>query len=153
MSGVLDKAVAALHVRMDDWAAAVEGVSAEFADDRSEALADPRLEAAQDAFYEALADFERETLPLLGLTPVAAEDEVGEADATQFAVTVLVTKPVAGAAERLGSAQVLVDEIAQDLVDRLGAEGFEVQGFGTSRADLLAGDDEPDADDEAEDGS
>jgi len=133
----LRAAVAALHARVDEWAAAVEGIAHESGGDSTEAMADPRLEAAQDRFYESLSHFEEASLPVLGLVPVeeTEPDEPLTFSADDFFLHFLVGVTPATPRGRLDEAFELIHAAGHALVDQLLDAGFEVPTFAASRGE------------------
>ncbi len=135
-------AIAAVHQRLDAWAAVVEGLALE-ADSTEDALADPRLEAAESGFEDALGDFHSAAGVMLGLPPLTRlEDDTAEepddegivVDGDDFFLHFVVGVPPGASAESLDRALDVVDDAGFDVLRRLEEAGFVVPSFGASRS-------------------
>ena len=137
----LDDAVAALHARVDAWAAAVESVGVSDEPD----LDDPRLEAAEEEFELAVADFHTAALQVLG---VDVDDDGDEADleVEELALHLLVGLPE-GAPEPAHRASAIVHDAGERLVGQLKSAGYQVPAwqFGCE-VELLMDDEDEDED-------
>jgi hypothetical protein len=133
----LRETLATLHARIDEWAAAVEGVAVESDGDSAQAMADPRLEAAQERFYEGLARFEDASLPVLGVVREQEQDaqENVEFPADDFFLHFLVGIAPSAPRERFEEAFELIHQAGHALVDQLVDAGFAVPTFAASRGE------------------
>ncbi|MCU1692912.1 MAG: hypothetical protein JWM64_2003 [Frankiales bacterium] len=132
----LDDAVAALHARLDAWAAAVETVGLTDEPD----LDDPRLEAAEEEFDVAMAQFHTASLAVLGVD--ADDDEDADLEVEELALHVLVGLPE-GTPEPVPAAAAIVHAAGERLVGQLTTAGYQVPAwqFGCE-VELLIDDDE-----------
>ncbi len=134
----LDDAVAALHARVDAWAAAVETVGVQDEPD----LDDPRLEAAEDEFDHAMASFHSAALAVLG-ADVPDDDEDVDLEVEELALHLLVGLPE-GTPEPAQTASALVHAAGERLVGQLSTAGYQVPAwqFGCEVELLMEDDDE-----------
>ena len=139
----LKAAVAALHERVDAWAAAVRAVGPDAVDP----LEDPRLEAAEEEFEHAVAAFQRAALTAMRVD-VPDDDEDDDLEVEELALHLLVGLPESAPEPALDPRQI-VHAAGERLVAQLTTAGYVVPAWqvGCDR-ELLLDDEDDDLDDE-----